>query len=126
MAQRNIQSAVIDTTDHGIADTDLSDRYVYRNREAVQAFLAIHPGVVAILREAEHEVDLRFGERTTVTLDVIDDPEINPEPMVFGFIRTSLTPRDALDRLHRLDDEWWITRSVDAKDQLLFSIEFGK
>jgi len=121
MAQREHQAAVIEPQ----APPDLGTRYVFRDRDRVLAYLAAHPQLVDILREADPEIAKRFGERTTVSLDVEDDPEIADEPMLFGFIRTSDSSKDALDLLQRLDSEWWISRYMDVNDHLLFSLEFG-
>ena len=125
MAQRRNRTALIDADSARNADLDLGERYVFRDWERVQAYLAAHPHLVTILREADPEITKRFGEGTKVSLDVEDDPEITEEPMLFGFIRTSRSAKDALDLLHQLDREWWISRYMEANDQLLFSLEFG-
>lgn len=125
MAQRDVHGALLDTDSTVPIGPGLGERYVYRDRERVLEYLVRYPHLVAILREADPEIAKRFGEGTTVALDVEDDPEITEEPMLFGFIRTSRPPSDSLDLLHRLDREWWISRYKDAKDQLLFSLEFG-
>lgn len=125
MAQRYIRAPLLDTDSTASTDPGLGERYVYRNRERVLDYSARHPHLVEILREADPEIAKRFGEETKVSLDVEDDPEITEEPMLFGFIRTSRPPSDSLDLLHQLDREWWISRYKEAKDQLLFSLEFG-
>jgi hypothetical protein len=125
MAQRANRAAVIDSDVATHTDLDLGERYVYRDRERVLPFLAENPHIVARLREADPEIALRFGERTKVSLDIEDDPEITEAPILIGFIRTSRPSSEALDLLHRLDDEWWILRYKEANDQLLFSLEFG-
>lgn len=123
MAQRKMRGTLLDIDASSDADLELGDRYVYRDRERVRAYLIEHPELIGILREADPEIARRFGEQTTVVMDIIDDPDIVDEQMLFGFIRTSLAPQDAVDLLHRLDREWWIARGADVRDQLALSIE---
>ena len=125
MAQRANRAAVIDTDSAAHADLDLGERYVYRDREHVQQYLAAHPRLVPILREADSEIAMRFGKEAVVTLDVIDDPDGFEADTLFGFIQSSLQPKDALEVLHRFDQEWWIGRSTEVKDELGLFIGFG-
>ena len=123
MAQRSNRAAVIDADAQ--AHLNLGERYEYRDRDRVHTYLAAHPYLVEILREADPEIGKRFGEATKVTLSVEDDVDQIGVETLWGFIRTPLPVRDARDLLDRLDREWWILRYKEANDQLLFSLEFG-
>ena len=103
------------------ARLDLGNRYDYIDQERVQSFLAEHPHLVGILREADQEIATRFGTGTVVTLEVVDDTELNDKPFVIGYIRAKLPSKEFIDRLHQMDVEWWLPRSTAAKSQLLFS-----
>ena len=121
MAQRANRAAVIDSQ----ATLDLGERYVYRDQARVLAYLATHPYLVDILREADPEIAKRFGEATTVTLAVEDDVDQIGVETLWGFIRTPLPAHDARDLLRHFDREWWIARSWDVREELGLDIRFG-
>lgn len=121
MAQRQHQSALIEAQ----TPVDLGERYGYRDRERVLDYLSRHPHLVEILREADSEIAKRFGEATKVTLVVEDDVDQIDVETLWGFIRTTLSVRDAHDLLDRLDREWWIARSANVYEELGLDIRFG-
>ncbi len=123
MAQRSNRAAVIDADAQ--AHLNLGERYEYRDRDRVHAYLAAHPHLVEILREADPEIAKRFGEATKVTLVVEDDVDQVGVETLWGFIRTRLPVRDARDLLDRLDREWWIARSANVSEELGLDIRFG-
>ena len=123
MAQQDIHAVLLDN-DVGIAAIrELGERYVYRDQEAVQAYLGEHPHLANVLREAEPEIVRHFDEAATVALDVFVDPDTIGEQILFGYIRTRLPPRDAVATLRRFDRESWIERSAPVRDELEFNIE---
>ncbi len=124
MAQRRDRTALLDTGAATKPDPGLGERYHYRDRERVLDYLARHPHLVGILREADPEIAKRFGEGTKVTLAVEDDVDQIGVETLWGFIRTKLSARDALDLLHRLDREWWIARSADVAEELALDVRF--
>ncbi len=123
MAQRSNRAAVIDADAQ--ANLNLGERYEYRDRDRVNTYLAAHPYLVEILREADPEIAKRFGEATKVTLAVEDDVDQVGVETLWGFIRTPLPTRDARDLLDRLDREWWIARSANVYEELGLDIRFG-
>ena len=125
MAQRDVYGALLDTDSAASTDPGLGERYVYRDRERVLDYLTRYPHLVAILREADPEIAKRFGEGTNVTLAVEDDVDQIGVETLWGFIRTTLPARDALDLLRRLDGEWWIARSVGVSEELALYLKFG-
>lgn len=123
MAQRANRAAVIDADAQ--AHLNLGERYEYRDRDRVHTYLAAHPYLVDILREADPEIARRFGEQTKVTLVVEDDVDQVGVETLWGFIRTTLPARDAVELLRRLDREWWIKRSASVSEELALYLEFG-
>ncbi len=105
-------------------DLGLGERYVFRDEDAVRAYLDTHPHLNGILQEAEPEIVRYFDVFSTVALDVIDDPETIGERALTAFIRTTLPPRDALDQLRRLDRAWWIQRTAPVREEIELSLEF--
>ena len=119
MAQRNVRTTLLESQAH----LDLGERCTFRDQDRVLAYLAAHPHLVDILREADSEIARRFGEHTKVTLAVEDDVDQIGVETLWGSIRTKLRSREALDVLHRFDVEWWIARSKDVNEQLGLGFE---
>jgi hypothetical protein len=125
MVQRANRAAVIDTDAATHMDLDLGARYVYRDRERVQVYLATRPYLVPILRETDPEIAKRFGAGTKVTLAVEDDVDQIGVETLWGFIRTPLPAHDARDLLRHFDREWWIARSWDVREELALDVRTG-
>jgi hypothetical protein len=88
----------------------------------ILAFLERYPAVAPLLHEVRSNIRRFFGE-VQVRLDMSYDlewPEEGPE--LFANIQTALSPMEALDRLHKFDDEWWIERLLETKAPLVVSL----
>jgi len=78
--------------------------------EAVKEFLNGRAELVALLCEAPEKVVYYFGDDAELYLNVTIDVETD-ERELFGNICTSLPVIDALDRLDRMDDEWFLKQT---------------
>lgn len=103
----------------------LADRYTFRNAEEVTRYLHKHPVLIPLLVQAEEVIPRYFDVDVPVVLEVVFDPECyDPEGELFASIQIPETVDDALDRLDRFDDEWWLRVSPNAPDTLVFDIEY--
>ncbi len=98
--------------------------YTFRRSEEVLSFLNDCPFLVQLLIEARNAIARCFGEFQKVALEVVTDPEAENDRELFAFIQTNLEPNDALDKLDRLDQEWWLAESDRAKSKLCIHVEF--
>ncbi|HXF05947.1 MAG TPA: hypothetical protein VNM72_11105 [Blastocatellia bacterium] len=103
----------------------LSQLYTFRRSEEVAEFLQEHPFLVPLLREAHGKIAEYFGPSPDVVLEVVTDPEAENDRELFAFIRISLPPDEALSKLDRLDQEWWLDASDRAENQLCIDVEFA-
>ncbi|MDP2935423.1 MAG: hypothetical protein Q8O86_02915 [Dehalococcoidia bacterium] len=103
----------------------LEQMYVFRRPEEVIEFLEDHPFLVALLFDAHPQIVKHFGPRPDAVLEVVVDPEAMADRELFALIRTHLPPRDALSRLERLDEEWWIEALERAQGALCIDLEFA-
>ena len=83
--------------------------YEIEDIEAVEAFVARHLGLGALLGRVPSEIASRFDDESRPALRVEADPEDEPatEYLVIS-IPTDRDWEDARDRLRRFDDEWWL------------------
>jgi hypothetical protein len=59
-----------------------------------------------------------------VTLEVVSDPEVEGVEELFAYILTSLPVNEALARLHRLDEEWFLDQLDRVGGRFNFNLEF--
>ena len=87
----------------------LEEMYSFRNKAAVQRFLQIHPHLIEIILEAYPYLVKHFGPNPQVMLEVVRDPEAEEDSeQLFAYILNSLPADEALKRLDKLDDEWFL------------------
>ena len=98
--------------------------YQFRRREEVLQYLADHRFLDPLLRETHGKIAEYFGPSPEVILEVVTDPEAEDDRELFAFIRTDLPPEEALRRLERLDQEWWLGEADQAEGKLCIHVEF--
>lgn len=102
----------------------LEQLYTFRRPEEVHRFVRADAFLVALLLDAYFQIAKHFGPQPYVILEVITDPEAENYSELFAFIRTSLPPDQALHKLHRFDDEWWLDEAARAEGKLCIHVEF--
>lgn len=101
----------------------LEQLYTFRRPEEVIEFLQAHPSLVPLLEEAHGKIAEFFGS-FEIVLEVVTDPEAIDDHELFAFIRTTLPPDEALSKLNRLDQEWWLDAADRAEGKLCIHVEF--
>lgn len=103
----------------------VGELYSFRNAVDIRCFLYTHSQLTEILIKAHTYLRKYFGSNPQVTLELISDPETTGWEQLYAYILTSLPVDDALDRLDRFDEEWFIGQ-LDQVDGLLnFNLEFA-
>jgi hypothetical protein len=102
----------------------LEEAYSLRNAAAVRRFLHACPQLVEVLLEAHVYLQKYFGPDPQVTLRVVSDPEAESTDELFAYIRTSLPVDEALARLDKLDEDWFLDQLDRVNGQLNFNLEF--
>lgn len=91
---------------------------------AVERFLGDHPVVAKVLLEAWAQLVADFGPAPQACLELVTDPEDDGGPELFAYIRTTLDVEDALARLHKFDQEFFLDRLHRVAGDLNFDLEF--
>jgi len=102
----------------------LEEIYSLRDAATVRRFLHACPQLVEVLLEARVYLQKHFGPDPQVMLEVVSDPEAESRDELFAYILTSLPVDEALARLDRLDEEWFLDQLDRINGQLNFNLEF--
>ena len=99
--------------------------YSLRHAAAVRRFLHACPQLVEVLLEARVYLQKYFGPDPQVTLEVVSDPEVEGVEELFAYILTSLPVDEALARLDKLDEEWFLDQLDRVSGRFNFNLEFA-
>jgi hypothetical protein len=119
-----VQYATLPDIIEGQCLHQLEEIYSLRDAATVRRFLHTCPQLVEVLLEAHGYLQEYFGPDPQVVLEVVSDPEAESVDELFAYILTSLPADEALARLDRLDEEWFLDQ-LDRVDGLFnFNLEF--
>lgn len=102
----------------------LEEMYSLRHAATVRHFLGAYPQLIAVLLEAHVYLQKYFGPALQVTLEVVRDPEVEGVEELFAYILTPLPVDEALARLDRLDEEWFLDQLDRVGGRFNFNLEF--
>lgn len=91
-------------------DQDWRAHYTIENPAEVEAYVAEHPSVAAILNEAPNEIRAVFGHVRTPRLRMNWDPEVGDCWLVIGIPWAEVGP-SSLPLIDELDGRWWLDRA---------------
>ena len=123
MIQQIVETATARNTEPSIKT--IEQFYAFRRPLEVSEFLEAHPFLLPLLVEAYDKIVECFGPHPEVILEVVTDPEAMDGRSLFAFIQTSLSPEEALSKLDRLDQEWWLDSSARSENSLCIHVEFA-
>ncbi len=107
-----------------VAPEPLRDRYEIRGEE-ILAYLQGNSSLVPILVDIADTIPPYFGPDVTLALALVDDPEGDEGGEPFVFVRTRLPPADALARLRRFDEGWWLRVMASRATQVTVTLEYA-
>jgi len=102
----------------------LEEIYSFRDAAAVRRFLHTYPQIIDVLLEAHVYLQKYFGPDPQVVLEVVSDPEVEDMDELFAYILTSLPVDEALARLDKLDEEWFLDQLDRTNGLCNFNLEF--
>jgi hypothetical protein len=101
---------------------ELERDYQISDEGEILAFLERYPTAAPLLFDIRPNIRRFFGE-DPVRLDMFYDPEWpEDDPELVVNIQTALEPMEALARLHRFDDEWWIKQLSKNRAPIIVSM----
>ncbi len=102
---------------------ELKRDYRISDEEELLAFLERYPAIAPLLHDTRSNIR-RYFDGDPVRLDIFYDLEWPEEgPKLVVNIQTHFASHEALDRLHRFVNAWWIKKRKDIDAPLMVSFE---
>ncbi len=101
----------------------LSSKYALRNVKEISDFLSNNKHILPLLIESHYNIRDYFPTET-LSLEVMTDPDEVGEKELVVYICTGLKPSDAIEKLDRLDESWWLDASAISEPKLLIQVEY--
>jgi len=101
----------------------LNNKYTLKTVKDVYDFVGNNLHLLPLLMEAYHRIR-NFFPSEILFLEVVTDPDEIGEKQLVIYICTDLSPRDAIDKLDQLDDNWWLNASDASDSKLLIQVEY--
>jgi hypothetical protein len=99
--------------------------YTLRHPDGVVEFLSRHSSLLELLEEAPRQILRHFGDgMSSLVLEAVKDPEAEDDEELILFIQTALPVDQALQKLDRVDDMWWLEAGSRTKGNLGMNLEF--
>jgi len=84
---------------------ELKNLYIFQAPEEIEKFILTHEGLTEILLEAHEWIMRIFPNVVNLYLELHQDPEEDFKEL-FVIVETNLSPKETLDYLNKLDEEW--------------------
>lgn len=99
---------------------------IYNIRHEVETirFLRKHPALIDLLLEAPAQIERYFGSSSLLTLELATDPEDPDSTELFVNVSVPLPVDDAIVRLDRFDEGWFLEQLERTGGRLNFNLEF--
>lgn len=126
---RRLKSPPIADLDHktsGVAAADLArleEWYSFREHDTVVDWLEQYPFLVPLLLEGYDQMRKHFPD-SPISLQVVYDPEDAGLTELVAYIITDLDDDEALNRLYRIGEDWWLQVISQADLKMDIDVEF--
>lgn len=108
-----------------VADTtDLHAEYSSHEWGDIDAFVGERPVLGPVLAELPARVAAAFGPDTPIWLEIYVDPDEGGRQLVAS-IHTQLDPPQALARLQRFDESWWLALMPTTGGALCVTVDYA-
>src|SRR5688572_20118799 len=102
-------------------DADWHALYEIENPAEVDAYVAEHPTLVAILTEAPDQIHAVFGDKAPPRLSVEWSPEEGDCWLFVGIPSDDIGP-SVLPLIDALDEGWWLDRMLTTDATVVFDV----
>jgi len=103
----------------------IRQKYSVLDAAATGAFVLDHAYLLDLLLEAYFPLQALFDEQAQIQVRLKVDPEIPDRRYLSVRVVTRLSAHDALRRMDRFDQDWWLDRIAHTDDDLVFSLGFA-
>ena len=101
----------------------LKQKYTFRQEDEVVAFLKEHHSLYQVLGEAPDHIH-KFFPDSQLFLEMCFDPDLDDEYQLILGVPTTLKPKDAVEQMEKLDFDWWLHQSFEARTKVCIDTEF--
>ncbi|HEY9848337.1 MAG TPA: hypothetical protein V6D28_02675 [Leptolyngbyaceae cyanobacterium] len=101
----------------------LQELYAFREPAKILHFLDKLPFLVPVLLEVPNKIGQYF-RNYQLFLEVVNDPEIIDYQQLFILISTNISTDEAMDKLDRLENDWWLNIPYEVRDKLCIDVEY--
>jgi hypothetical protein len=98
-----------------------TDRLVIDDQSGVSRVLQQGPQLASLIREAVSALG-SFIPDARLKLEVLADPDYGEGEQLFIGVATELPKDQALDALHRFDQQWWVHNVGRARGRLCIDL----
>ena len=91
---------------------------------AIEAFISNHPPIEALLPEINHAISVYFQGFSSVTLNLSLNPETQTPEYLILTIMTDLDVDEAVQRLDKFDEIWWLDNLQRANGLIMVDVGF--
>jgi hypothetical protein len=99
--------------------------YSVADAAATGAFVLDHTYLLDLLLEAYPKLASLFEPGCAIQIERVVDRDLSGRRYLRASVVTSLPVKDALDRMDRFAEEWWLTRIAEAGRDLVFLVDFA-
>jgi hypothetical protein len=96
--------------------------YSFRERTKVLQFIEKHPFLISPLLSIPDNVR-NYIYDSQLSLEVLADPEINDYLQLFILISTQLDSNEAIDKLDKFEDDWWLQIPYEVRKLVAIDVE---
>jgi hypothetical protein len=105
-----------------LLDVD-TPKLTYRNREAVETYLARYPEIESFIEAAYPALVESFGSPVDIVLEVITHPDETAHQELVGWIQSTDSVVEGLEKYDNFEDEWFLDHMYLVDDKFNFNIE---
>jgi hypothetical protein len=99
-------------------------RMTLRQPEAVKAFLEENHFLIPVIEEASVKLVEYFGAETPLVLEIRSQAEDEGSEL-FLYVKTDLPVPEALTRLDRFDEEWWLDEMGRSRNLMVIKLGYA-
>jgi hypothetical protein len=102
----------------------LKEYYSINNLKDIHQYIQNVNFPIEFLIQAANEIRRVFGVETEIALNLIDDPSLIEEKILFAVIYTKLSVEDALHKINLLDEEWFLSHQNECNGRFNFDVDW--
>ena len=118
--------ADVDRQTNGVSPADLArleELYGFREHDTVVDWLEKYPFLIPLLLEGYDQMRRQFPD-APISLQIVYDPEDAKLTELVAYIATDLNDDEALKRLYRIGEDWWLHVISQADLKMDIDVEF--